>query len=145
MIEDKLPKGILHSHERITTEIFDDASTGSEVVANINVNAIKEHEADANLNARPFKLGISSGKTPISLYRSLVEKYRQGKISFSGVEVLGIDEYYPFEKNSHQSRNNTLHREFLDLVDVNPDNVHVRLAESSSESSVLFSALTAAL
>ena len=125
LIEDKLPKGILHSHERITTEIFDDASTGSEVVANIIVNAIKEHEADPNLNSRPFKLGISSGKTPISLYRSLVEKHKEGKISFSGVEVFGIDEYYPFDKGSHQSRNSRLHMEFLDLVDVNPDNVHV--------------------
>ena len=61
LIEDRLPKGLLHSHERITTEIFDDASTGSEVVANIIVDAIKEHEADENLKSRPFKLGISSG------------------------------------------------------------------------------------
>ena len=125
LIEDRLPKGLLHSHERITTEIFDDASTGSEVVANIIVDAIKEHEADENLKSRPFKLGISSGKTPISLYRCLVEKYNKGIISFSGVEVFGIDEYYPFDKNSHQNRNNRLHREFLDVVDVNPDNVHV--------------------
>ena len=125
LIEDRLPKGLLHSHERITTEIFDDASTGSEVVANIIVDAIKEHEADENQKSRPFKLGISSGKTPISLYRCLVEKYNKGIISFSGVEVFGIDEYYPFDKNSHQNRNNRLHREFLDVVDVNPDNVHV--------------------
>ena len=121
LIEDKLPKGIIHSHERITTEIFDDAASGSEKIAGIIIDAIKNHPE----GQPPFKLGISSGKTPLTLYGILVDKYKEGKVSFSNVAVFGIDEYYPFSKDSAQSRNSRLHREFLDLVDVRPENIHV--------------------
>ena len=43
LIEENLPKGILHSHERITTEIFDDAATGSERVGEIVIKAISDN------------------------------------------------------------------------------------------------------
>ena len=123
LIEENLPKGILHSHERITTEIFDDAATGSERVGEIVIKAISDHEK-ASL-PRPFKLGLTTGVTPVSLYRWLAAKYREGAVSFSNVEVFSIDEYYPCSKDSAQSRNNRLHKEFLDLVDVRPDNIHI--------------------
>ena len=123
LIEENLPKGILHSHERITTEIFDDAATGSERVGEIVIKAISDHEK-ASL-PRPFKLGLTTGVTPVSLYRWLAAKYREGAVSFSNVEVFSIDEYYPCSKDSAQSRNNRLHKEFLDLVDVRPENIHI--------------------
>ncbi|MBQ8061582.1 MAG: glucosamine-6-phosphate deaminase [Bacteroidales bacterium] len=123
LIEENLPKGILHSHERITTEIFDDAATGSERVGEIVVKAISDHEK-ASL-PRPFKLGLTTGVTPVTLYRWLASKYREGAVSFSNVEVFSIDEYYPCSKDSAQSRNNRLHKEFLDLVDVRPENIHI--------------------
>lgn len=123
LIEENLPKGILHSHERITTEIFDDAATGSERVGEIVIKAISDHEK-ASL-PRPFKLGLTTGVTPVSLYRWLAAKYREGAVSFSNVEVFSIDEYYPCSKDSAQSRNNRLHKEFLDLVDVRPESIHI--------------------
>ena len=43
LIEENLPKSILHSYEKITTEIFDDAAIGSDRVADIIVKAIKDH------------------------------------------------------------------------------------------------------
>ena len=123
LIEKNLPKGILHSHEIITTEIFDDAALGSAAVGDLVIKAIADH-ANASLQ-RPFKLGLSTGKSPVSLYRYLAEKYREGAVSFTNVEVFSIDEYYPCRKDLAQSRNNRLHREFLDLVDVKPENVHI--------------------
>ena len=123
LIESNLPKGILHSHERITTEISDDAASGSDKVARIIVDAINEHEADAI--TRPFKLGLSTGITPTLLYKRLAELNKAGIVSFRNVEIYSIDEYYPCENDSPQSRNNKLHRVFLDLVDVKPENVHI--------------------
>ena len=123
LIEENLPEGILHSHEKIVTRIFDDAAAGSEKIAGIIIDEINHHAASGT--GRPFKLGLSSGKTPISIYGCLVDKFKEGKVSFSDVEVFSIDEYYPFVKDSAQSRNNRLHKEFIDLVDVKPGNVHV--------------------
>ena len=107
LIEENLPKGILHSHENITAEIFDDATIGSESVAQVIIKAISDHEK-ASL-PRAFKLGLTTGITPSILYRRLAELYRTGEVSFANVEVYSIDEYYPCGKDSAQSRNNRLH------------------------------------
>ena len=108
LIAKDLPKGILHSHERITTEIFDDVASGSESVAQMIVSAINEHEEDRT--PRPFKLGLTTGNTPSLLYRRLAELNKEGKVSFMNTEVFSIDEYYPCGKDSPQSRNNRLHK-----------------------------------
>ena len=50
---------------------------------------------------------------------------RDGEVSFANVEVYSIDEYYPCGKESAQSRNNRLHKEFLNLVDIKPENIHI--------------------
>lgn len=121
--EEGLPKGILHSFERITTEIYDDSANASEQIADIIVKAIKDHEK-AGL-PRLFKLGLTTGATPVSLYTRLVWRFNEGKVSFRNVEIFSIDEYYPFAKDSAQSRNSRLHNEFLDKVDCLPQNVHI--------------------
>ena len=123
MIESGLPKGILHSHEKITTEIFDDANIGSAAVGDIVIKAINDH-GRASLQ-RPFKLGLTTGATPLTLYKYLTDKYKEGAVSFSNVEIFSIDEYYPCRKDLAQSRNNRLHRDLLDLVDVKPENIHI--------------------
>ena len=123
LIEENLPKSILHSYEKITTEISDDANIGSDKVADIIVKAIKDHERAAL--PRPFKLGLTTGTTPVSLYSNLTEQFKEGKVSFANVEVFSIDEYYPCGSDSAQSRNHRLHAEFLDNVDVKKENVHI--------------------
>ena len=123
LIEENLPKGILHSHENITAEISDDAASGSESVAQVIVKAINDHEKA--VLPRAFKLGLTTGVTPSILYRRLAEMNRDGEVSFANVEVYSIDEYYPCGKESAQSRNNRLHKEFLNLVDIKPENIHI--------------------
>ncbi|MBR6245759.1 MAG: glucosamine-6-phosphate deaminase [Bacteroidales bacterium] len=123
LIEENLPKGVLHSFEKITTEIYDDSTDASYVIADIIVKAIKEHEAQGT--GRLFKLGLTTGYSPISLYRKLARYCKEGKVSFAGVEVFSIDEYYPVSSDHVQSRNYRIHEEFLDLVDVKPENIHI--------------------
>ena len=101
--EEELPKGILHSYEKIPTEIFDEAVTASEKIADIIAKAISDHRK-AGL-PRLFKLGFSSGNTPKTLFPILVARYEAGELSFEDVEVFGIDEYYPCERDSAKSRN----------------------------------------
>ena len=123
LIEENLPKGILHSHEKITTEIFVDSTAGSERIAEIIIKAIDDHRKSSP--NRPFKLGLSTGTSPVSLFRWLVIKHNEGALSFDGVEVFSIDEYYPCGEEVAQRRNNRLYKEFLDKVDIRPENIHV--------------------
>ena len=123
LIEKDLPKGILHSRERIPVEIYADASVASKDVAGEIIAAIKAHAAASS--GAPFKLGLSTGSTPSSVYKCLVEEHKRGNVSFAGVEVFAIDEYYPASDFDAMSCNTRLHRELLDHVDVDPANVFI--------------------
>ena len=123
LIDKNIPKGILHNYEAIYTEIAEDSSVASVEIADIIVKAIRDHQASGE--KRPFKLGLTTGVTPISLYRKLARRYRQGDVSFNNVEVFSIDEYYPSSPDAPQSRNRLLHDSLLDLVDIPKENIHI--------------------
>lgn len=120
LIEAGIPHDILHSYERILTHIYDEQELASKTVADIIIESIRKSEGPGT-----FKLGLTTGKTPMTLYKYLTAAYAAGEISFRNVEVFSIDEYYPFGKDEAQSRNHKLHSELLDKVDVLPDHIHV--------------------
>ena len=119
LIEQGLPDDILHSYEKIPAKIFDDQSDACAEIAETIISAIR------NCTDRKFRLGITTGSTPVTLYRELVRNYKEGKVSFANVEVCSIDEYYPVGKNEQQSRNRRIHEEFLNQVDIDKSNVHI--------------------
>jgi glucosamine-6-phosphate deaminase len=120
LIEKDLPKGILHNYEKIWTEIYPESRPASYAVADLVVNAIK-----ATPEGRLFRLGLSTGATPTSLYNELARRYQAGQVSFRNVEVVSIDEYYPSSQDELQSRNHRLHETLLDKVDIRPENIYI--------------------
>ena len=120
LIEKNLPKGILHSYEKIWTEIYPESRPASNAIADIIVYAI-----NACPEGRLFRLGLTTGSTPTSLYNELARRYNAGKVSFKNVEVVTIDEYYPSSKDERQSRNFRIHEALLDKVDILEENVHI--------------------
>ena len=123
LIEKNLPKGILHSYEKIRTEIYPDSTAASDVIADLVIDAIHEHEQ--NVSGRPFKLGLTTGASPVSLYKWLTRRYQEGKVSFKNVEVFSIDEYYPLKERRATGRNRRLFNELLDHVDVPAEQIHI--------------------
>ena len=123
LIEEGLPKGILHSYEKISTEIYPDDFLASEQIARIIAKAISDH-TKASL-PRNFKLGLSSGRSPKTLFDILVKMYNNGEVSFENVEVYSIDEYYPIAPSAAQSRNRRLQDELISKVDFRKENVHI--------------------
>ena len=119
LIEKGIPSDILHSYEKIRTEIFDQSTTASEKIADTIIEAINTCEG------RNFRLGLSTGTTPVSLYKWLTRKFEEGKVSFKNVEVFSIDEYYPYGKGEPQSRNNVLHTALLNAIDIKEENIHI--------------------
>ena len=89
LIEKGIPADILHGFERIRTEIYDQSSNASDKIADIIVNAINA------CKDRNFRLGLSTGSTPASLYTRLKRAYDEGKVSSSNVAVFSIHEHHP--------------------------------------------------
>ena len=117
LIEAGLPNGIKHSYERIPAHIFEDEDAASERLAEKIVEAI-------NGSNGIYRLGLTTGSSPIFLYRALAKYYAEGKVSFANVEIFSIDEYYPAPADN-QSRNRRLYEELISKIDVKPENVHI--------------------
>ena len=117
LIESGLPNGVKHTYERIPAHIFEDEDVASERLAEKIAQSI-------NASAGVFKLGLTTGSSPIAIYRSLVRRYQAGELSFKNVEIYSIDEYYPAPADNH-SRNRRLYEELVSKVDIAPENVHV--------------------
>ncbi|MGM9762462.1 MAG: 6-phosphogluconolactonase [Candidatus Cryptobacteroides sp.] len=116
LIEAGLPKGIIHSYEFIPAEILEDEADACKQIADIIVDSINKHVGI-------FKLGISTGSSPATLYRELAERCRSGRVSFRNVAIYSIDEYYPV-LSENQSRNRLAKEELISKIDVKPENVH---------------------
>ncbi|MBO4263988.1 MAG: 6-phosphogluconolactonase [Bacteroidales bacterium] len=118
-----ITRELLHANDKVYTDVFDSPQQASEIIANKMITQI-----NAFTKAHPgqlYKLGLTTGRTPVSLYQILSERYEAGEVSFKQVAVYSIDEYYPIDPDAAQSRNTRIHKEFLDKVDIEPANVHV--------------------
>ena len=120
LITKNLPKGILHSYEKIWTEIYQQSRPASYEVADQICAAI-----EATPEGSLFRLGLTTGSTPTSLYNELARRYEAGKVSFKKVEVVTIDEYFPCDAHDPRSRNHLIHEAFLDKVDILKENIHI--------------------
>ena len=105
--------------EKVPTKICSTVLEGVKYAADVVVNAINSHSGD-----RLFTLVLSTGRTPLGLYAELVKRYQAGEVSFANVEVFSLDEFFPREASSPQSRNHRVNEDFLKFIDINPENVH---------------------
>ena len=122
LILEGTPRDIIHRYEKIPTSVFEVESQAVQYVVELIVKAINAHNFAAT---RPFTLGLTTGRTPLGVYRELVKRYEQGAVSFANVEVYSLDEFYPIKSYEQQSRNYRIHEEFLNLVDIKKENVHL--------------------
>ncbi len=125
-----VPRDIIHRYEKIPTSIYKSEYEGVKYVADQIVKMIKDYEqrnqSDEFSGAPdPFVLGLTTGRTPLGLYRELVNRYKKGEISFRNVAVFSLDEFYPISAQEVQSRNFRIHEDFLNHIDIQPENVHL--------------------
>lgn len=120
------PDDIVRRFEKIETRIFPNGGAGPEYVANKIIEAINAAAKD-----RIFVLGLTTGHSPVGVYRRLLNRYRAGEVSFANVAVFSLDEFFPIDPNEQQSRNYRIHEDLLDHVDIKPENVHFPNGELS--------------
>ncbi len=110
--------------------LFRSENEGVQYVADQIISSINKYneticDRDEWDEDRPFILGLTTGRTPIGLYRELVERYKRGEVSFKNVAVFSLDEFYPIDPHEVQSRNFRIHEEFINHIDIQSDNVHI--------------------
>lgn len=58
-------------------------------------------------------LGLATGSTPEGMYKRLVEKYKQGEVSFQNVKSFNLDEYVGLEKTNPNSYSYFMKQHFV--------------------------------
>ncbi len=130
LVKASAPRDIIHRYEKIRTQVYPNEFEGVQYVADQIVKAIRSYD-DLHLSnavydeSQPFVLGLTTGRTPLGLYRELVKRHKDGEVSFRNVAVFSLDEFYPISATDHQSRNWRIHEEFLNHIDILPENIHI--------------------
>ncbi|MEM2121527.1 MAG: glucosamine-6-phosphate deaminase [Candidatus Woesearchaeota archaeon] len=69
------------------------------------------------------KILLPTGKTPLFLYKALVEMNRKKQIDFSKTKFFNLDEYVGAQPYNKESFNYYLRKNFFDKVNVNEKNI----------------------
>ena len=70
-------------------------------------------------------LGFATGATPEGVYACLTQMYREGKLDFSSVTTVNLDEYYPISPEDPQSYRTFMEEHFFRQVNIDPANTHL--------------------
>lgn len=63
-------------------------------------------------------LGLATGSTPIGTYKNLVELYKNGKLDFSGVTTVNLDEYKGLAPDNDQSYRYFMNNQLFNHVNI---------------------------
>lgn len=74
---------------------------------------------------KPFVLGLPTGSTPLTMYKKLIELYKDGVVSFKNVVTFNMDEYVGLEPTDPQSYHYYMHHNFFDHIDIPKENINI--------------------
>ena len=106
-----------------------------------------EYFADLIRKKPDCVLGLATGDTPIGTYVELVDAHRKGKLDFSRVRSVNLDEYYPISPENDQSYRYFMNYHLFDHVNIDKANTNVPngLAEDGAAEGARYEALIASL
>lgn len=107
--------------EKIRTNIFPDARSGSLYVAGEIAKLIREKAQKGDMAV----LGLATGSTPTRVYDELIRMHREDGLSFKNVITFNLDEYYPMQPDSLQSYVRFMNEYLFNHVDIDRANIHV--------------------
>ena len=98
LIAESTPRDIIHRYEKIHTTVYENEYLGVQYVADTIVKAIRTYNElhcsnEVYEEQQPFVLGLTTGRTPLGLYRELVKRHKEGLVSFRNVAVFSLDEF----------------------------------------------------
>ena len=75
-------------------------------------------------------LGLATGSTPVGTYKELINKNKNGEISFKNVISYNLDEYYPISPENNQSYRYFMNENLFNHIDIPMENTHLLNGEA---------------
>ena len=70
-------------------------------------------------------LGLATGSSPIGTYKELIKGYKDGRLDFSEVRTVNLDEYRGLGVESDQSYVYFMHHNLFDHINIKPENINI--------------------
>jgi len=77
-------------------------------------------------------IGFATGKTPLGLYKNLVNAYKKKKIDFSKIKAFSLDEFYPIKRTSKKSYSYYLFSKLFNKINVKKENINLLNGEAKN-------------
>ena len=68
-------------------------------------------------------LGLATGSTPEGIYKCMTEDFSKGKVDFSGVRTINLDEYLGLKREHPQSFGYFMDKHLFSKVNIKPENI----------------------
>lgn len=105
--------------EKMTTNIFASTDDGASHIADDIEKEMKIKSKDGKF----YIIALGTGNTLTPVYNELVRRHREEGLSFKNMVVFNGYEYYPLTAKSTTTSLSQLHERFLDLVDIDRQNI----------------------
>ncbi len=90
------------------------------------VGAVAANEiAEVIRNKLDAVIGLATGSSPLTTYAELINKYKNGEISFEKVTSINLDEYAGLSADHEQSYSHFMHKNLFNHVNINEKNVNI--------------------
>lgn len=76
-------------------------------------------------------LGLSTGSTPLGIYKNLIEANKNGFISFDHVTTFNLDEYIGIDRSHPESYYSFMRNNLFNHVNINLNKVHIPCNDES--------------
>ena len=70
-------------------------------------------------------LGLATGSTPVVMYKELIQMYNEGRVDFSHVKTVNLDEYAGLNGDNDQSYRYFMNHNLFDHININKENTSV--------------------
>ena len=70
-------------------------------------------------------LGLATGSTPVGMYKELIQMYNEGRVDFSHVKTVNLDEYAGLSGDNDQSYRYFMNHNLFDHININKENTSV--------------------
>jgi glucosamine-6-phosphate deaminase len=77
-------------------------------------------------------IGFATGKTPLGLYKNLVNAYKKKKVDFSKIKAFSLDEFYPIKRTSKKSYSYYLFSKLFNKINVKKENINLLNGEAKN-------------
>ena len=119
----------LSRKERVPVHIFEDPGQVARKVAHHMAGVIRRRNARGELTV----LGLTTGSTPLDVYKELIRLHEEDGLDFSNVVTFNLNEYYPISPESLQSYYRFMWEHLFDHINVPAHQIHMLNGDVSDD------------